>query len=757
MYREPTIVAVPPRKPRLVLKPEFARLFKQHRERSGLSQEALAKHAGVAEKTVRRYENGMVARPREATLLLFKVAFGLTDEEYEEFHTAAHRSRTEEPSIIRRRLHRAADKLAFEVRAKLEQEEERQDLRNPSAIPVGWRTVDTDAVDHWENIAEAEAGATVPPLDLDGSLADLESVYGRIPSGRLVVLGRAGSGKSVVATRLALNLLDTWEAPSPVPVVFRLESWNPRVDLQEWLATQLENEHPHLLRLMPNRSTTAAALLTAGLVLPILDGFDEMAEGLHPKAFRQLNQRSGPLALTSRPGEFVSAVEETGLPLSRSAVVELVDLGPDQVAGYLSRAARPASRWQPVLDAVRSEPEGHLARAFATPLMVSLAKEVYGSRRGRDPVELLDTRAFSTAESVERHLLGRLVPTAYRDQTEDARFEPVRAGHWLGYLAHHLESRGEHDLAWWKIGTSLGIWERMAVMTAVLGLLLAFLDSIAMMVVGRTILPVGIAVDFAVAASFAIAHGVLARSRSEGFGPSRVQMRLRGNPTLSWGDVGRRFSLGFLAGLLLPVGFTVVREVVLGTEYGLSAAQIAVNTVVDTLGFGIPGGLCGGIGLVVIALLERPLDLKSVPTPTDLMRASRRTLLTQALIFAPVLAVAFPFALWSQIQLLRLLPPSFGQWHWAPAEAAILGGYAGTFATIGYVIAFSGWGQWLVFGRLWLPLTGRLPWPLPVFLDDACARGVLRRSGAVYQFRHAQLQEHLALAYKENARRRSRR
>jgi hypothetical protein len=41
-------------------------------------------------------------------------------------------------------------------------------------------------------------------------------------------------------------------------------------------------------------------------------------------------------------------------------------------------------------------------------------------------------------------------------------------------------------------------------------------------------------------------------------------------------------------------------------------------------------------------------------------------------------------------------------------------------------------------------LTGRLPWRLPEFLDDAYRRGVLRRAGAVYQFRHARLQEHFA-------------
>lgn len=46
--------------------------------------------------------------------------------------------------------------------------------------------------------------------------------------------------------------------------------------------------------------------------------------------------------------------------------------------------------------------------------------------------------------------------------------------------------------------------------------------------------------------------------------------------------------------------------------------------------------------------------------------------------------------------------------------------------------------------RLWLALTGRLPLSFMTFLDDAHQRGILRQNGAVYEFRHAYLQEHLA-------------
>lgn len=55
----------------------------------------------------------------------------------------------------------------------------------------------------------------------------------------------------------------------------------------------------------------------------------------------------------------------------------------------------------------------------------------------------------------------------------------------------------------------------------------------------------------------------------------------------------------------------------------------------------------------------------------------------------------------------------------------------------------SRWPQFAL-ARFVLAVTGRLPWRLVHFLEDAHRRGVLRQVGAVYQFRHERLQSHLA-------------
>ena len=53
------------------------------------------------------------------------------------------------------------------------------------------------------------------------------------------------------------------------------------------------------------------------------------------------------------------------------------------------------------------------------------------------------------------------------------------------------------------------------------------------------------------------------------------------------------------------------------------------------------------------------------------------------------------------------------------------------------------WLGFVVTAR-WLAFRGKLPWKIMGFLDDAHRLGLLRTVGSVYQFRHAELQDHLA-------------
>ncbi|WP_206307164.1 hypothetical protein [Streptomyces sp. F001] len=66
--------------------------------------------------------------------------------------------------------------------------------------------------------------------------------------------------------------------------------------------------------------------------------------------------------------------------------------------------------------------------------------------------------------------------------------------------------------------------------------------------------------------------------------------------------------------------------------------------------------------------------------------------------------------------------------------------------TLGLVEA--AWGAFAI-ARVYLALRRGLPLRFMSFLADAHRRGVLRQVGAVYQFRHLELQRRLAARYSE--------
>ena len=79
------------------------------------------------------------------------------------------------------------------------------------------------------------------------------------------------------------------------------------------------------------------------------------------------------------------------------------------------------------------------------------------------------------------------------------------------------------------------------------------------------------------------------------------------------------------------------------------------------------------------------------------------------------------------------------------AGLAGLGAGLGAGLVIGAVMILfqSAWASYMI-ARGWLALHHQLPWSLMAFLADAHRRGVLRQAGAVYQFRHIELQHRLA-------------
>ncbi|MBW0009009.1 MAG: NTPase, partial [Pseudonocardiales bacterium] len=124
--------------------------------------------------------------------------------------------------------------------------------------------------------------------DRRGTLSEIKGYYRSLDRGRLVVLGEPGAGKTVLAIQLVLDLtavvLDLADGGPPlprVPVRLSLPAFDPGGDsdlaaakvlstkLDDWLVR-------HLVTAFGLTAAVAAALVTGGWILPILDGLDEM-------------------------------------------------------------------------------------------------------------------------------------------------------------------------------------------------------------------------------------------------------------------------------------------------------------------------------------------------------------------------------------------------------------------------------------------------------------------------------------------------
>ena len=207
-----------------------------------------------------------------------------------------------------------------------------------------------------------------------------------MPTGRLVVLGEPGSGKTMLMVRLVLDLLAARAAGGPVPVLAPVASWDPSgQDLRDWLATRLITDYPALAGPPPAGAagpTRAAALIEAGLILPVLDGLDEIPGPVRGAAISRINDAlppGGQVLLTCRTEQYRDAVRPPDGPevtLAGAAAIELRPLDAGAVRRYLrDDAPGPATRarWDPVLTLLGTQaPAG---QALSTPLMVALARD----------------------------------------------------------------------------------------------------------------------------------------------------------------------------------------------------------------------------------------------------------------------------------------------------------------------------------------------------------------------------------------------
>jgi hypothetical protein len=582
-----------------------------------------------------------------------------------------------------RSLGQIADGLAGRLRSQWEREAEVRGLNDPYPLPVAWTAADGSLagnLDALKTQAVSSAGRSESaqeddwakrPEDLAGEGGKLVEVLARVPTGRLVVLGEPGAGKTMLMVRLVLDLLARRTDGGRVPVLASLASWNPaEQDLHGWLGATLITSYPDLALPAPPGSAgdnRFEALLEDRLILPVLDGLDEIPESARPVAIARINKELRPreqFVVTCRTEQYRSTVspQDDGQgAVLRAAVVQLSTLEFDEVASYLREDASPAAkdRWD-FLNTL--SPESPVRQALATPLMAGLARVVYNPRPGeeartlRDPEEELCRRAPADREAVESLLFDAFISAAYRPPT-GGRWTK-HAGTWLTFLARHLECTIDSpDLAWWELKKALK----------------------------KTRL------------NKAPARGV------------RIS---------AWGLV-----FGFMLGLVIAL-VTELPTWLLETRHVVRPRGGHAYVLTLWLATGLAVALLLGIAAV-------PSDLAQVTSPRVVLARDRQ--------------VALLFVLRAGLVGIAVSGLALGLVASGFPPVAGLGIGIGFWLALGLLMSMiqAEWPSYMLT-RGWLALRRQLPWSLMSFLADAHQRGVLRQAGAVYQFRHINLQHLLA-------------
>jgi hypothetical protein len=661
----------------------------------------------------------------------------------------------------------AAERLAAAVAQQWRDEERLRRLQDPWPLPVRWINTGRPVADHWQAIHGVPGRDE--QLELSGTLDEIVEVFHRVPSRRLVILGEPGAGKTIIALRLVLGLLDRRQPGYRVPVLLSVASWNPaQAPLGAWIAQRLAEDYPSLRIRTASGSTLAWEVVTSGRVLPVLDGLDEIPQPLHREVLVALNRAllpDDPLVITCRAREYQQAITTAGDVLTAAAVIELCPLQPKDLQAYLrvTTAQGRADKWNETFSELGDHPDGPVAQALGTPLMAWLARTAY-SDSPSDPGELVATdddgnRLLNDRAAVEGRLLDRLLPVVYaqdpQGQSRD-RWTAQQAQRWLTYLAMYLHRLGSRDLAWWQLyqtvprlvfGLVGGLAYGLAASLAgglVGGLGHGLVGSPAYRLAGGP--GFGFTAGFLGGLLFALMFGLADRLRRWP-DPARVQISTREiiKPFL-W-----RFGFGLMIGLAAWFAFGPVFGLTGGLVFGLARSPgpaqvqislrgiakpflwrfgfglvwgLVVGLVFGLSSWGVAAGLAVGLAILLTVWIDAPADTARVTSPADMLRLDR------AASFLFGLAAGFAGA------LMFALAGGFA------GGLALAGGLVGGFLG-GFMIGLTGAQGRLVASQAWMALTGHLPWALMAFLADAHRRGVLRQVGGVYQFRHARLQDRL--------------
>jgi serine/threonine protein kinase/DNA polymerase III delta prime subunit len=242
----------------------------------------------------------------------------------------------------------------------------------------------------------------------------------------LLILGEPGTGKTTTLLELTRDLIvrAKTDASQPIPVVFNLSTWTPKLKLEKWLILELKDKYG-----LPER--IAKSFLEQRLLVLLLDGLDEVNRAHHKacvesiNAFRTGDNGSVPMVVTCRIDDYV-ALGDVKLRLEGALILQ--KLNGEQIRQYFAAFGEQTAL---IYEVVKSNP--YLMELAQSPLMLNVMVLAYKDMAKNE----IDLREDLTAQ--RNHLFTHYVERMFRRRSARVEFTQEQMSQWLGWVAHQMQ------------------------------------------------------------------------------------------------------------------------------------------------------------------------------------------------------------------------------------------------------------------------------------------------------------------------------
>ncbi len=264
------------------------------------------------------------------------------------------------------------------------------------------------------------------PSERFSSNTKITDIYDREEiNGRLLILGAPGSGKTTTLLQLAQVLINRAQDDinQPIPVLLNLSSWKEdKKSIKDWIIDDLKQKYGV-------RKDIGKKWLEEAVIIPLLDGLDEVASARQELCAERINQFLKPgiwsssLVVCSRTEEF----QRLGKSLELNGAIILQPLTEEQIRDYFYRTGEEAL-WKSIKN------DANLMELAQTPLFVNIMVLSY------EEISFSEWESLESKEKRLTHLLDayikRMLGRPYQKKTPKPK--DVSTQHWLGWLAVQL-------------------------------------------------------------------------------------------------------------------------------------------------------------------------------------------------------------------------------------------------------------------------------------------------------------------------------